>query len=62
MPDIFLSIEPTRYDLWIERLTLHIHCGIIIVEISLPSGSPQATTDQRQRSPSDVGVGGTKKA
>jgi hypothetical protein len=62
MIDFYYSFEPTRYDIWIERLTLHIHCGIIILEFSLTSGPPQTPADQRQRVPRDVGVGGVKKA
>jgi len=62
MIDFHYSFEPTRYDIWIERLTLHIHCGIIILEFSLPSGPTQTPTNQRQRVPRDVGVGGIKEA
>ncbi len=48
--DIFLSFEPTRYDMWYERRTFHLHCGIMILEISLPRGlrSRKPTRHQQQ--------------
>ena len=33
--DIFFALEPTRYDVWVERFTLNVHCGIFVLEISL---------------------------
>jgi hypothetical protein len=55
--DIFFSFEPTRYDIWIERLTFHLHCGIFVLEISLKDGLRPSQTTHNQRSgiPPDAG-------
>ena len=48
--DIFLSFEQTNYDLWFERFTLNLHCGILVLEISLPRGLRPSKTTHNQRS------------
>ena len=57
MPDIFVSFERTRFDVWFERFTLNIHCGIVVIEFSLPRGlrPTQAPRNQRSGSASDAG-------
>jgi hypothetical protein len=55
--DIFLSFEQTRYDIWVERFTLNIHCGIVVIEISIPHRlrPSQAPHNQRSGTTSDDG-------
>jgi hypothetical protein len=45
----FGTQRPGRYDIWTSRRTLHIHCGIIVFEFSLPLNGPaKADTNQRR--------------
>ena len=39
-----------RYDIWISSRTLHVHCAIIIVELSLRHGSTQKTETDHELS------------
>ena len=41
--DFYLSFERTGFDIWTHRRTLHIHCGIIVIEVSLPYRGPNQT-------------------
>ena len=41
--EFFLCFERTGYDMWTERLTLHVHCCIMRIEVSLPHRGPNQT-------------------
>ena len=48
--DIFIALERTYYAVWFERFTLNIHCGIVVLEISIPHRLRPSQTPHNQRS------------
>ena len=41
--------DQSRYDIWFCRRTLHVHCGIIVIEFSVPSRGPSKTSRDGQQ-------------
>jgi hypothetical protein len=46
---MYLGFNPyPDWDMWIHRHCLHIHCGIVVVEIQLPRVRPSQTRINRR--------------